>query len=231
MTRGNGFGVAGGAIWLSTLCAALGLMTAVTAGSHAQEPRADDLVGKRVVQKLNNVTLRTEDQSVTRGVTKIYTYRVERMDGPSVWLKAEGVGVSGWGLATEFIPVEQAIAYFTEQVRAHPRDLFPLIMRTCVWLDQKEFDRALADSNLAVSLEPNKAGGYSYRGIVRFEKREFDKALADFDKAIQLDSRHDGAYARRGEARVGKRESSQDLRSPTRRAAKLGGSRKSVARP
>jgi hypothetical protein len=47
-------------------------------------------VGKRVVQKHKNLTLRIGNQVVDRGGETIEFYRVEQTNGPRLRLKAEG---------------------------------------------------------------------------------------------------------------------------------------------
>lgn len=51
-----------------------------------------------------------------------------------------------------------------------------------------EYDKALADINQALSLEPNKAIAYSYRSYVYSYQEDYDSAIADADKAIELGS-------------------------------------------
>src|SRR5205085_3484049 len=138
-------------------------------GSLAQQPAPDGWIGKRVVKKFSNFPLRTtEGQPVVRSGTQILIYRVMHADGGSLWLQAEKSPVSGRGRASQFVPVEQAIAFFADRIRSHPGDVFPLLTRVVVWLDQKEFDLALADANLAVSLEPKNPRVLIHRGIAHF---------------------------------------------------------------
>ena len=182
------------------------MLIAPTRYTHAQQPSAGDWLGKRVVQKHRTFALRAENQRDLQRNTAIYTYTVMRTDGPFLWLKAAGVGLSGWALATDCIPVDQAVDYFTAQFRAHPRDVEALILRAVVWLDQKDFDRAFADSGLAVSLAPNQSSGYYFRAIVHFEMKRYDAAIADFNQVLRGSPRNGEVLARRGKAWGGKRE-------------------------
>jgi hypothetical protein len=46
-------------------------------------------------------------------------YRVEQVNGPWLWLVAEGSGVKGWARAAYVIPFDQAVDYITNQIRAN----------------------------------------------------------------------------------------------------------------
>jgi hypothetical protein len=55
--------------------------------------------------------------SVSRG---LWVYRVERVQGPWLWLVPEQEGKSGWVKAGQVVPYDKAIEYFTSEIRAHP---------------------------------------------------------------------------------------------------------------
>ena len=63
-----------------------------------------------------------------------------------------------------------------------------------------DHDRALADFDQAIALEPSFAPGYNLRSIARRNKGDLDRALADADTAIRLDARFAPAWASRGAA-------------------------------
>jgi tetratricopeptide (TPR) repeat protein len=58
-------------------------------------------------------------------------------------------------------------------------------------------DRALADFNKALELNPRLAEAYSNRGWAYFEKGQYDQAIADCDKALELNPRLAEAYNNR----------------------------------
>ena len=70
--------------------------------------------------------------------------------------------------------------------------------------EQRELDRALADLDEAVRLDPAYPCAYSNRGRVYAFKRDLDRAIKDYDEAIRLDPAFALAYNNRGDAWLGK---------------------------
>jgi tetratricopeptide (TPR) repeat protein len=69
-----------------------------------------------------------------------------------------------------------------------------------------DLDRAIADYDTAIRLDPKQARAYNTRGWAYIEKREFDRAITDLDQAIRLDPKLAGAFNNRGWAYIGKRD-------------------------
>jgi tetratricopeptide (TPR) repeat protein len=65
---------------------------------------------------------------------------------------------------------------------------------------QGEINRAVADYNESMRIDPTYPAAYSNRGNVWFHKGEFDRAIADYTKAIQIDPKYGVAYSNRGSA-------------------------------
>ena len=66
--------------------------------------------------------------------------------------------------------------------------------------DNGDYDKALADFNQAIQLDPTYVFAYNNCGNVYLHKGDYDKAIADYDKAIQLDPKYAGAYDNRVKA-------------------------------
>jgi tetratricopeptide (TPR) repeat protein len=63
-----------------------------------------------------------------------------------------------------------------------------------------ELERAIADYDEAVRLDPENNLVYSYRGLVYKELGEYENAIADYDEAIRLNPDYAYAYYNRGSA-------------------------------
>jgi tetratricopeptide (TPR) repeat protein len=59
--------------------------------------------------------------------------------------------------------------------------------------DRGELDRAIADFDAAIRLDPKSADSHINRGIARYRRGDLDRAIADYDEAIRLEP--DDAYA------------------------------------
>jgi tetratricopeptide (TPR) repeat protein len=63
---------------------------------------------------------------------------------------------------------------------------------------KKDVDRALADYNQAISIDPNEADYLNGRASAYEAKNDMSRAMADYDKAIQLNPKSAYAYNNRG---------------------------------
>ena len=62
-----------------------------------------------------------------------------------------------------------------------------------------EFDKAIADLNEAMRLEPGLSTDYVCRGYAWRCKKEYDKAIDDYNETIRLDPLDAEAYTCRGD--------------------------------
>ena len=138
---------------------AIVLAVALAAPSPLYAQADPSWVGKRVVQKLSNFTLRQNGEAAPSTESLIRVYVVERVFGPTVWLHAEGNGPTGWAPGDQVVPIDQAIEFFTNQVRVNPRDAFSYVMRGRVWRDRREIDKAMADYTEAIGIDPRSRPG------------------------------------------------------------------------
>jgi tetratricopeptide (TPR) repeat protein len=72
--------------------------------------------------------------------------------------------------------------------------------RCFAYNNKGEFDRAIADCNQVLTLDPKNAHAFNSRGNSYVYKHEYDRAIEDFDEAIRLDSRYVQAFNNRGNA-------------------------------
>lgn len=72
--------------------------------------------------------------------------------------------------------------------------------RGIAWSGKGDKDRAIADYDQAIKLNPNNANIYNNRGIAWSDKGEVGRAISDYDQAIRLDPKSAAAYDNRGNA-------------------------------
>src|SRR5436190_7854362 len=53
-----------------------------------------------------------------------------------------------------------------------------------------DYDRAIADFDMALRINPNHVRAYVNRGNASFAKTDYDRAIADFGQAIRLEPRN-----------------------------------------
>ncbi|MBS0530246.1 MAG: tetratricopeptide repeat protein, partial [Proteobacteria bacterium] len=70
--------------------------------------------------------------------------------------------------------------------------------------EKRELDRALADLDEAIKIDPAYACAYTNRGRVFAFKKDLDRAIKDYDEALRIDPAFALAYNNRGDAWVGK---------------------------
>ena len=63
-----------------------------------------------------------------------------------------------------------------------------------LWATKKGYEKAIADYNEAIGLDPKNALAYNNRGSAWRKKKEYDKAIADYNEATRLDPKYARAY-------------------------------------
>ena len=171
--------------------------------SGAEGPARNDRIGQRVVPKHADSLLRDEAGVLIPGPTGVKFskpfFRVEKTDGEKLLLRFEDSNLDFWAVADQFVPIDRAIDFFTNQIRANPADPFPYMMRAMVRMEKRiELNPILRDLNEAIRLDPGSADGYLNRSEVWTRKKEFRRAIADCDQAIRLNPRLAMAFNNRG---------------------------------
>src|SRR5262245_31092980 len=70
------------------------------------------------------------------------------------------------------------------------RELAIVYRNRCVgWNQKRDTERALADCDESIRIDPSYAGGHNGRCWALNNKGEHDRAIADCNKAIQLDAK------------------------------------------
>jgi tetratricopeptide (TPR) repeat protein len=74
-----------------------------------------------------------------------------------------------------------------QEARAHNQ-------RGMAFQDKGEYDKAIADCDVALRLDPKYCGAYCNRAYARKKKGEYQNAIADYNEAIRIDSKYAEAY-------------------------------------
>jgi tetratricopeptide (TPR) repeat protein len=215
----------------------VGLVLAIVASSAA---RAGDLAGgvklKTFVRPKKSSSTpdrafeyvqKVADFSLFDGQTRItpsgvgYVCLLERAQGDQALVTIRSQGLRGWVSAGSLVPINHADAYFSQQIEAKPRDAFAFLMRGMVRYENDDLDRAFADVNEALRLDPKYVAALIERAYLWQCRDRLDLALADVNQGIQLDSRNSYAYVERGVFHFGMKDYGKALRD-FEQAARLG---------
>jgi lipoprotein NlpI len=82
--------------------------------------------------------------------------------------------------------------------------------RCAAYIDNKQFDLAIADCNRAIEFDPT-ARGYTNRGNAFYARGDNDEAIADFNRVIGLNPKDALAYGSRGRAFYAKGENDRAI--------------------
>jgi lipoprotein NlpI len=74
--------------------------------------------------------------------------------------------------------------------------------RGLAYQDKHDYDRAIADYDEAIRLDPKYDPAFNNRGAAYLAKGGLDRAIADFNEAIRFDPRDSGQYLNRGLANL-----------------------------
>lgn len=170
-----------------------------------------DWTGKAVITKHDNVKIghSQNGQQVYTGELKWLQYRVRRDQGG--WILVAQDELEDWAQKSDFVPVEEALAYFSDRIRENPKVGGHWYRRALARQLRGELDLAITEYDEAVKLAASPAG-YINRGACWAAKKDLDKAIADYDAAIKMDPSFVSAYSHRGNAWSAKRDFDKAIR-------------------
>ncbi len=182
-------------VLVSRLVVGVCLVMIASAGPGAG---AEEWVGKRVVLKIEARPTATEGEFAGRRLHDVFVVKSD--ENGKLRIQSENDRDFRATVGTdEVVAYEKAFDYYTHAIEADPRkpDLF--ILRGVRWQNERhDLDKALADFNEAVRLDPSDALAHEYRGLVWGKKQDHDRAIADFNDSIRLDPTSATSYNNRG---------------------------------
>ena len=153
-------------------------------------------MGDRVALKDLTTALLDGDRPVpNRGES---VFRVERIGGGMPISQPTMARCAAGCAPIRSCPSRTRPTFFSRKIEADPKDAQARAARGQVWIDQKKWDRALADLDEAIKLAPQDPRLYYHRGKAHAQAKQHEKALADLTMAIRLDPRCAHYYHERG---------------------------------
>ena len=126
-------------------------------------------------------------------------------------------GCSGADLDARIVSCSQLITRGNREAKSH--QITAYINRASGYQGKGEYDRALADLDKALGLDPKSAPALTARASIYLANGELDRAIADYDTAIQIDPGNGNAFLGRANAHRGKHDlerAKQDLEAVLR---------------
>src|SRR6516162_2419982 len=116
---------------------------------------------------------------------------VDHLDGDRAWIRANGAGDSavGWVQKSNTIFLEDAVSFFTSQIRKNVNDWDPYLRRAEAEHALNQREAALADYTRAIELHPGEPFLYVRRGRHSQTMRACLEASVDFQEAAKLKPR------------------------------------------
>ena len=141
-----------------------------------------------------------------------HMFIVEKIDGNRWLLSDLNEGLRGWVLAGTVVPLAEAEAFFSQQIKVNPKSAFAFLMRGVVRYENDDLDHAVADLDEALKIDPKYVPALIERAYLWQWRNQLDLAVADVSKAIELDPRNSYAFVERGVFEYSKKEYDKALR-------------------
>jgi tetratricopeptide (TPR) repeat protein len=132
----------------------------------------------------------------TAGPARDLLFAVRKDEGGR--LRVESRRQAGWIPRADAVPVSQAVTHFTARLAKDSKDGHAYTARGQAHAANNESDKALADFDEAIGLDPRATLAYYHRANLAYGKGRYDRALEDYDVVIRHDPDFDWAYHVRG---------------------------------
>jgi tetratricopeptide (TPR) repeat protein len=177
-------------ILMVVLLFTMAALTAKNCCAAAEAPKSGEgtsWLGREIILKKPGVKLSAARDGGTLheiDETNDIVMTVKRDEGGRIMIQAPGI--SGWLRKDDAVLVDDAIPFFTGQIRGNPGDARARVMRSYAEFHKRNLDNALNDAGEAIKLNPNCALAYCVRGCIFTDKRAYAKAIEQLDTAIRL---------------------------------------------
>jgi tetratricopeptide (TPR) repeat protein len=189
------------------ICASLQTAGAFADDSIAKDSRSIEsylAIGTEVVLASSDALISEGGHSVSGQDQLIFL--VELVDARRVRIVSRDKSVRGWVDQSQLVAIDQADKHFDRIVANDPRDADAFWIHARVLHYQRDFERALANANRAIRLDPGRACYYLTRAMVQLDRNQSDRAIEDCDQAIRINPTVARSYAIRAEAWIAKND-------------------------
>lgn len=160
--------------------------------SAEQEDRKDPLIGRMVMTIEWGAQFKLGKDVV--GVVELgKVYTVDGANGN--WYHFRGK--HGWMKKDNFLPLEQAVSHFTEEINQSP-EAKHYHHRGIAWRERGEYKKAIRDIEFAIKINDQEASYYNSLGTVYHRMGDFKKAKEYYDRALKLNPNNIGFMNNRG---------------------------------
>jgi tetratricopeptide (TPR) repeat protein len=199
--------ITSGVAFLFLLCHLVGLATAgdeVPKHATGASTPSGLVVGTEVVLKVSDTPLFDQGRLISNQDN--LAFLIERVEEDRVLVASRDNSVRGWLIHEQVVPLDQAIGYFTRALDNDPRNTDHLWQRGRICFHLNDDDRALANLNMAIRLEPDQGRFYVTRGMIQLHRQQPDRTIEDCDMAIRLVPDASWAHVIRAIAWIAKNE-------------------------
>lgn len=162
-------------------------------GNSGPEKKSDDpLIGRKVMTIVWGAEFKLGKDVV--GVVELgKVYTIDGANGK--WYHCRGK--HGWMKKEYFLPIEQAVSYFTKEI-SESNEAKNYHHRGIAWRERGEYKKAIRDIEFAIRINEEEASYYNSLGTVYHRMEDFAKAKENYDKALSKDPNNIGFMNNRG---------------------------------
>ena len=98
----------------------------------------------------------------------------------------------------ESVHLSEAMGLVSTILNSQPENQKALLEQGDIYIELKDYNKALNAYNKAIKLYPNDPKCFNYRGYMYlYNTKEYEKAIADFNQCIEIDSAYTNSYGNR----------------------------------